>query len=260
MPNLLRKAVNKKAKTPFYLLIMVNKHVTGMEADVKTRERTSSRAKSRLPWIWTFEEARRFAGALARNQRGFSLVELATVVIIAGMIIGVSTVAYYQTTRRTDLKTAAEILKEDIRKVYSLADSGESVTDANGVKHRDQYRIQFHTDDGSYLPVNAYRILKRTWDETSGDYGDWDVVAPERSTAVKVLSGNWIRPTFSSDTQITALTNMSGADGEKGITFESKGSIVQTDAPIGDKTITLSSTEGGSSITITVSMYGSVSN
>ncbi|MBN1288894.1 MAG: hypothetical protein JXA49_04575 [Actinobacteria bacterium] len=225
---------------------------------MNTDKRISTRADAVLPWIRFSKGIRRHAGTATHGQKGFTLVELGTVLIIATMLIGTTTVVYYQTTRKTDLKTAAELVKEDLRKVYALTDSGGGVTDGTGMKHRDQYRIQFHTNDGAHAPVNSYRILKRTWDIATGSYSAWEPVEPERSSAVKVLSDSWVRPTMSSDTQITALTNMSGADGEKGITFEAKGSIIQTDPPLGDKTITLGTAGSGDTITITVSMYGSV--
>lgn len=228
-----------------------------------SQSRNTNGAGLYLPWVRTFKGSAEKAGRALRGQPGFSLIELVTTLFVATLIIGTSAVAYYQTTRKTDQKASAEILKEDIRKVYALSDSGESVVDPSNVRHRDQYRIVFHTNDPTYPPVNCYKILKRSYDLDLSAYPDWtsgdvDVIV-EKHAAVKIVDGTWIKPSMSSDIEITQVTNMSGGDGEKGITFESKGSIIQTDAPVGDKTITLRNSSGGGTVTITVSLYGSIS-
>lgn len=234
-----------------------------MEVDV-SQSRSTDRVDTRHHRIRTLRRSALRAGRARGGQSGFSMVELMTVLIIAGLIISTTVIAYYQTTRKTDQRAAAEILKTDIRKVYSLADSGAGVVDTvTNVRHRDKYRIVFHTNDENYTPVNCYKILKSSYNTGTGLYPDWtsgDVeVIADREAAVKIINNTWLKPSVSGNVEITQVTNMSGADGEKGITFESKGSIIQTDAPAGDKTITLRNKDGGASITITVSMYGSIS-
>lgn len=233
-----------------------------MEVDV-SQSRNTNGAEVCLPWIRAHISSAHKAGRAFLGQSGFSLVELMVTIIIAGLIVTTSVIAYYQTTRRTDQRAAAEIMKEDIRKVYAMADSGEGVVDDTNVRHRDEYRIVFHTNDTEYPPVDCYKILKRSYDLDTGAYPAWDSgdveVIIEKHAAVKIIDNQWIKPTMSSDIEITGVTNMSGDDGAKGITFESKGSIIQTDAPVGDKTIILTNKNGGGSVTITISMFGSIS-
>ncbi|MBU1672475.1 MAG: prepilin-type N-terminal cleavage/methylation domain-containing protein [Actinobacteria bacterium] len=195
-----------------------------------------------------------------RRDEAFTLVELLTVIVIITMILMITFVIYHGVTARTDLKAAVEMLKQDIRKVYALADSGVAVTDGS-TKHRDQYRIEFHTDSGAPLPNprSAYRIIKRTWNTGSHTWNAWTVVAPQKQTAVQIVSSDWIRPTMSSNTVIYALNGMTqdATTGNYGITFISKGSIITTDC-LGDATVTLRSNDQGKNMSITVSSYGSV--
>lgn len=224
------------------------------------QNRSSDRGDVYLPWVRVFRRSAFHAKKICLDQSGFSLVELVTVVIIAGLIMGTVTIMYYQTARKTEQRAAAEILKQDIRKVCTLAESGDGVVDGNNVRHRDKYRIVFHTKDDD--PPNCYKILRSRYNTETGTYPIWtsdevDVIA-EKHHSIKIIDGTWIKPATSNDVEITALSeNMTEEDGERGITFESKGSIIQTDA-LGDCSVTLSSKDNGASATITVSLYGSI--
>lgn len=230
-----------------------------MEVDV-SQSLNSNRVEVNLPWVCTIKRTTRKAGKIYYGQSGFSMVELMTVLIIAGLIIGTATIVYYQAAKKTEQKAAAELLKEDIRKVCALAESGDGVTDSNYVRHRDKYRIVFHTKDDD--PANCYKILRSRYDTNTGTYPEWtseevDVIA-EKHGSIKIINGVWIKPATSNSIEITALSeNMTGEEGERGITFESKGSVIQTDV-LGDCSVTISNKDSGASATITVSLYGSI--
>lgn len=189
---------------------------------------------------------------IADGEKGFSLVELLVVLVLIGLLIGTASLMYYRAARSTDVKAAAEILKDDIRKVYAMTDSGvtPSAPSADGLKHRDQYRMEFHlaADD----PPNCYRVLMRTWSGSS--YGLWTLKAPDKQSSNKVIDGVWRQPSTSSG---TAIHSVSGALAANEITFISAGSIVQTDA-IGDVQITLRDGSIDKNSVVTISKYGSV--
>ncbi|MFH1151303.1 MAG: prepilin-type N-terminal cleavage/methylation domain-containing protein [Actinomycetota bacterium] len=198
----------------------------------------------------------------SRRDEGFTLVELLTVIVIITMILMITFVIYHGVTARTDLKAAVEMLKQDVRKVYALADAGVGVMDADGVtKQRDQYRMEFHISGDGSAPGSAYRTLKRTWNAGADTWNAWTVVAPQKQTAVQIVSNDWIRPTMSSNTVIYACSGMSYDAGSKTyyLTFITKGSIVTTDA-LGDAQVTLRSNDQGKNMNIYISTYGSVSD
>jgi len=175
-----------------------------------------------------------------RNERGFTLVEVGIVVIIIGIMLLTASLAYFNATRRTEVVTVAEQIKEDLRRVYSLTDSGNKSSGPTGP--RDRYRITFN--NAGENPPNTFRVEKST------DGGNnWTVVTADKKTSNKVLTNNWIQPAQQGDAQITYSA--------KTITFISKGSIMQTD-PAGNKTVTVSSSSQGTNAVITVNDYGSL--
>ena len=127
-----------------------------MEVDV-SQSRDTNGAGICPPRVRTLGRWVHLGRTALSGQSGLTLAELMVVIMVAGLIIGTTTIAYYQTTRKTDQKAAAEIMKEDIRKVYALADAGEGVVDATSVRHRDEYRMVFHTNSDS--PASCYKIL-----------------------------------------------------------------------------------------------------
>jgi Tfp pilus assembly protein PilE len=173
------------------------------------------------------------------------MAELALVVLLIALILGVTIVVYQSSARKTELRASAEMLKQDIRKVYAKADAAIAVTGTLGQKYRDQYRVEFQTNAGS--PPNCYRVMKRTY--SGGAYGAWTLVAPEKSTSNKVIDNQWTSPCSGSTVISSAPTD---------ITFVSKGSIIQTGAA-GDVQIVLQEgSDASKTETITVSMFGSV--
>jgi len=196
-------------------------------------------------------------------EKAFSLIELLTVIIIIGVMLGSVTLMYVLTERSTDAQSAAEMFKEDVRKTRDLAGLGASLgagggVDSAGIRHRDKYRILINANSGS--PPNCYKIETCMW--TDPDYGRWTEVNIRNAEARKIVTdvdtGRWIKPSSSSDITIAKV----GADGQPtgdsqfSVEFESKGSIVQT-TPLADTVIRL----GNSSkhVDITISMYGDIS-
>jgi type II secretory pathway pseudopilin PulG len=175
-----------------------------------------------------------------KRSEGFTVVELGVVVIIIGVMLGAVVVSYFSATRRTEVLTVTEQIKEELRKTYALADSGQ--TNASGVKYR--YRITFNNN--SENPPNAYMVQ---YSDDGG--GTWQYVTPHRSTAYKVVSTNWMQPATQRDCQITY------GSGCKTITFIPRGSIMTTE-PAGDKTVTVSSTSQNTHQTVIVDDYGSI--
>lgn len=193
-------------------------------------------------------KAARFSRA---GERAFTLTELLIVLVMVMFILLVTVIWYARTVRRTDQQAIAEMLKQDIRKVYALCDSGIKT---NG--ERDRYRIEFHTKAEN--PASAYRILVQKYDGASWASSAWTAVTPQKQTTVKIVSGSWNQPGSSGETYISGYTGTTAVGGNNGITFISKGSIIQTDTA-GDKTVTVRTT-GGPDIVLTISEYGSVSD
>lgn len=188
-------------------------------------------------------------------EKAFSIIELMTVVIIIGVMLGSITIIWRVTERNMDVQSAAEMFKEDVRKTRDLAGlgAGEGV-DTLGIRHRDRYRILINTNSGD--PPNCYKIETCKW--TDPDYGQWTEVPIRNAEARKIVTDKdnhrWIKPGSSSDITIAKV----GTDDQPSfsIIFESKGSIVQTQE-LGETDIRL----GNSSkhVDIVVSMYGDVS-
>lgn len=187
-----------------------------------------------------------------RSENAFTLVELLIVIGLMSLILAVGVVVYYGASRSTDLKAAAEILKQDIRKVYAATDSGESVTDATGVVHKAEYKMEFHLNGDS--PANCYCVWTRSWGP-GGTYGGWTLVPPDKHSSNITMLNQWIKLSTSSDIQIASVSNP-GAGGNQ-ITFKAMGSIIQTDAT-GDATVTISSKSQKKDFVINVSMFGSI--
>jgi prepilin-type N-terminal cleavage/methylation domain-containing protein len=104
-----------------------------------------------------------------RGQRGFTLVEVGIVVIIIGIMLLTASLAYFNATRRTEVVTVAEQIKEELRRVYSLTDSGGKTA---GV--RNQYRITFN--NAGETPPNTFRIEE----STDGGTNWWSCRLPGR--------------------------------------------------------------------------------
>jgi prepilin-type N-terminal cleavage/methylation domain-containing protein len=178
-----------------------------------------------------------------RNERGFTLVEVGIVVIIIGIMLLTASLAYFNATRRTEVVTVAEQIKEDLRRVYSLTDSGNRTSGPNGP--RDRYKITFN--NAGENPPNTYRIEKST--DGGNNWADVDPTRQESNKRVTVGGHIWIQPASQGDAQLTYTAKM--------ITFISKGSIMQTD-PAGNKTVTVSSSSQGTNAVITINDYGSL--
>ena len=176
---------------------------------------------------------------VAAGERGFTVVELGVTIAIIGVMLFAALVSYWSATRRTEVMGAAEQVKQELRKVYSMSDSGEKTSGT-----RNRYRITFNNNGES--PPNAYKVEKGT----SGDGGatwSWAVVPPEKGSSTKIVSGDWVQPASQSDCQLTYSA--------KTITFVSRGSIVEVNPPMGG-TVTVGSVSQGKNIVITVNSAG----
>jgi hypothetical protein len=162
-------------------------------------------------------------------------------------MLSVGIIAYVTTMKTTDIKAAAEMLKQDLRRVYALAASGEKPV---GVDYRYRYSIAFNGNTGS--PPNSYAITKWTPD-ASMNYTP-TVMTPNKSAANKT-EGNYIKPGNESGTTIDYGSNQT-------IYFVSLGAIAlaNTDGginPGADMQVFIKN--GSNTRTITVSGYGNIS-
>jgi Tfp pilus assembly protein FimT len=169
------------------------------------------------------------------------LAELAVTVLILGVILGAAILSFFSATRGSAIVSAREQIKSELRKVYSLTDSGEK--SAQG--YRNRYKITFH--DATEVPPNAYRVEKGV--SSNGTVYTWSVVPATKSTSNKVLTGDWVAPSNDVDCRLTYSTPT--------ITFMSMGSIMQTDQ-VADWTVTVTSAAQGGGKTISVTTAGSV--
>ena len=187
------------------------------------------------------------------GEQGFTLVELAIVIIIIGVILGGVVIAYITSEGNTDARGAAEMVKQDLRRVYALTASGETKT-ISGADYRYRYNITFTGSSGT-IP-NSYVVNKGTPDGLGGY--SWAAMAPDSQKAYKV-SGNNIEPSSGTGTKIGYGTGCASQT----IYFVSLGAITlantdDTVSPGGDMKIYV---ENGSYIkTITVSGYGNISD
>lgn len=170
--------------------------------------------------------------------RGFSIIELLVVVLVIAVMISAAVIAYNRLTRNTEVAGAAEQIRQELRRVYSMTDSGEKTA---GVRHR--YRITFN--NAGQAPPNAFLVEK----STDGG-GSWVAVPVQRGSANITLAGGWARPAAAGDCNLTYSTPT--------IVFISRGSILET-TPAGVKMVTVSSSSTGRTVTITVNDYGSIS-
>jgi len=184
---------------------------------------------------------------VASSERGFTLIELLIVIVIIGVMLAASVVAFVASMGNADARGAGEMLKQDLRKVYAWASSGKKPPN---IDYRYQYRITFngHSD----VPPDSYMIEEGTPD--AGGVYTWLPKEPDRRNANRV-SGNYILPTSNGGTQLNYGTNRT-------IYFVSFGAITiaNTDGganPGGDMTIKFTN---GTIRTITVSGYGNISD
>jgi prepilin-type N-terminal cleavage/methylation domain-containing protein len=213
----------------------------------------STRWGRKHPMGWHVVPAR--IAKLALCEKAFSMAELMAVITIIGVVVTGATIMWTTTAHGTDVRAAAEMLKEDLRKAYSMAALGASNgKDSTGIIQRDKYKFQINTSTGS--PASTYRIQTCTWDPNAGAYTAWALYPTRKSQANKIDSSGWIQP--GSSCQLSVLSG----GGEPlqvtsyEFTFTSRGSMVQKD-PAGDTTIRVSNE--AKHVDVTVSMYGDVS-
>lgn len=187
------------------------------------------------------------------RENGFTIIELAVVIITIAVILSISILIYYNTVKKTDARAGLEVIKQEIRSIHALTDSGEM--NASGYKYA--YGIQVH--NFAEDPPNCFRIIRGS--TADGSNYTWTVFTPEERTRYKTLAGGWIILSSSSGVDITytdLVANLNTGDGNNnGIALKAEGSmVVKFNAE--DSTITV--TGGGPDNTVTVSEYVSVSD
>ena len=180
-----------------------------------------------------------------RFQRGFTLIELLLVIVIIGMTAGVGIIMVFSGSEGTERRAAAEILKGDLRKVYSLADNAVRSGTTTDMR-RNRYKIVFHS--GTEEPPNAYKIVKSVWDGTA--YIDTDV-PPDPQEVNRIVQGtNWIKPSASPGIWILLPAGVA----EYTLTYKPMGSIIEMD-PLGEKEIEIETHDNGRRNAIYISDY-----
>ncbi|MHB8895132.1 MAG: hypothetical protein ACYC99_08165 [Candidatus Geothermincolia bacterium] len=187
----------------------------------------------------------RAAVGTLKRESGFTVVELGVVVVIIGIMLGATMISYWSATRRTEVMGAAEQIKQELRRVYALTDSGEKT---NGVPTaaRNRYRITFNNNGED--PPNAYMVERGTSNDGGATYSYVPMV-PARGASNKIVATNWVQPSSSRDCQLVYSA--------KTLTYMSRGSILQV-SPAADNTITVTSASVGRNVVITVNSYGNV--
>ena len=186
------------------------------------------------------------------REQGFTLTELMIVVLIMGVMLGAVVIAYVTTLGNSDARSASEMLKQDLRRVYALADSGEK---PSGVDFRYQYSITFNGNGDS--PPNSY-VIKQGTPTIAGSYS-WAEMTPDPNTSSKVVnvSGvDYIQPGSNASTTINYGSNRT-------IYFVSIGAytLANTDGgPNPGQDMTVKVSNGSTVRTITVSGYGNISD
>lgn len=188
-----------------------------------------------------------------KGQDAFSLIEMMVVVLLIGILLGTALIAYFTAGQGTDLVTTVEMIKGDIRQAYALTNSGaNSVTGPDGIIYRDRYKLVFNLAADS--PANCYKFQRQSY--SGGSYGAWTDYTDRAITANRIADSVYYRPGNSNEIRISSITGTNTAT-PKEIVFESRGSIVMTNAP-GEITITVQSPGAGTSKVIKVGIYGSV--
>ena len=154
--------------------------------------------------LFNLRASRRKAG----SDLGFTLVEVATVVLLIGLIVGIAVIVFVGALRKADVNAAAEMLKGDISKLYMRADSQDR-TGTYKEGEPDRYRIEFHTSTGEE-PHNAYKFLIQTKTGPGVDeWSEWtDLPEPDQGT-YNALAANpgdgkliWIKTCTGNDLRI----------------------------------------------------------
>lgn len=206
-----------------------------------------------------------------KAEDAFTLVELVATLVVLGVLILATTISIYAATRKTAVRAASEVIRQQISKTYSLAENGAFHPATGITRKRDQYRIEFTTNSGGGAPDNAYRIRVR---EYLGDGLGWDAWAtwtpggnepePKSANVKEAESAGWFRPVAHTVVHF-ALTGqgmtqeIDSDSGENiwGITFEASGSIVTTEG-MGSPSLQITDAGGAVQETISVSVFGSV--
>ena len=183
-----------------------------------------------------------------RAQEGFTIIEMITVIGIIGIMLGVGIVMVVRSSAGASRKAAAEIVKEDLRKVYSLADdAARHGGDTFYTSERDQYKVVFHSATGN--PANAYKIVKITKNSPETD------VTPDKRDANRIVAGTWIMPSTDPNMEIVLPNDVT----EYSLIFKSMGSVMRV-TPDGDKYVGIRNKSNGQTSTINISDYGDITS
>ena len=186
-----------------------------------------------------------------RAQEGFTIIEMITVIGIIGIILGVGIVMVVRSSAGASRKAAAEIVKEDLRKVYSLADDAARHSGDTSAtfytSERDQYKVVFHSATGN--PANAYKIVKITKNSPETD------VTHDKRDANRIVAGTWIMPSTDPNMEIVLPNDVT----EYSLIFKSMGSVMRV-TPDGDKYVGIRNKSNGQTSTINISDYGDITS
>ena len=166
------------------------------------------------------------------------------VIIVIGIMLVVATVAFVASLGNADARGTGEMIKQDLRKVYALAASGEKPPGEPDYRYR--YKITFTS--------NSYLVERGT--PTGGGVYTYSPMAPQKSATNKT-NGNYILPINNASTTIDSASNPT-------IYFVSSGAITvaNTDGTVspGANMQIFIKTNGTTVRTITISGYGNISD
>lgn len=191
-----------------------------------------------------------------RDESGFTLIELTMVIILMAIIFTVVVVLYFQATRDSAVRATQEMLKTDLRKVYSLTDAGVS-SNNNGV--RDRYRITMHDNNAPDASKNCWRIEKGVCTDPntlSFSWTDYDVASGEANQLIPASGHKWIKP--SGETDISLVLPASTYT----LTFVSQGTVLKVSEiwGSGDMTLQVKSANKNAGRNVVITPYGEVSS
>jgi len=191
---------------------------------------------------------------LKKNKRGFTLLEMMIVLVIAAIIAGIAMPHFWGGYGSVEMKGGA-------RRIASVLRYAKSLAEARSDKHAIVYFWNGHSLTSSsfynYFDIDIYVNQNDVSDPfswgTDWSYGTWDKIGKTE----KIHFGG---PIDANTSMPIKDTNGSGTKNAFYIRFTPDGMATDDDGTISQETVTITNTKTGKNITITIEeATGSVS-